>query len=196
MSMLLQAGGIFLDAAVVFAAFPFSSQPFLALHHLITPGPHPASVPGPSASDRQAQWSRVAYPSTLQLLLLDLGALSTYFHLSSVSEQIMPIIYFIFFNTLCYGCCFVASDTLVLCYMFLLKLAAPAALRVSLVVSLESGVYCLLIRMFKVLQLLCGFLGVCCFLWGDFGCFLFLVLVLFFFWFGLVRFFYCYNIEL
>lgn len=34
-----------------------------------------------------------------------------------------------------------ASDTLVLCYVFLLKLAAPAAHRVSLVVSLESGVY-------------------------------------------------------
>lgn len=34
-----------------------------------------------------------------------------------------------------------ASDTLVLCYVFLLKLAAPAAYRVSLVVSLESGVY-------------------------------------------------------
>lgn len=48
---------------------------------------------------------------------------------------------FYFFNTLCYGRCFVASDTLVLCYVFLLKLAAPAARRVSLVVSLESGVY-------------------------------------------------------
>lgn len=141
MSVLLQAGGIFLDAAVVFAAFSSSSQPFLALHHLITPGPHPALVPGPSGSDRQAQWSQVAYPSTLQLLPLDLGALSTCLHLSSVSEQTMPIIYFIFFNTLCYGRCFVTSDSLVLCYMFLLKLAAPAAHRVSLVVSPESGVY-------------------------------------------------------
>lgn len=137
--MLLQAEGIFLDAAVVFAAFPSSSQLFLALQHLITPGLHPASVPGPSRSDREAQWSRVAHPSTLQLLPLDLGALSTCFHLSSVSEQTMPIIYF-FFNTLCNGRCFVASDTLVLCYMFLLKLAAPAARRVSLVISLESGV--------------------------------------------------------
>lgn len=124
-----------------FSAFPSSSQPFLALQHLTTPGPHPASVAGPSGSHREAQWSWVAHPSTLQLFALDLGALATLFHLSSVSEQIMPIIYFIFFNTLCYGRCFVASDTLVLCYMFLLKLAAPAAPRVSLVISLESGAY-------------------------------------------------------
>lgn len=141
MSMLLQAGGILLDAAVVFTAFPSSSHPFLALNRLTTPGPHPASVPGPCGSDREAQWSPVAHPSTLQLFPLDLGALCTWFHPSSVSEQTMPIIYFIFFNTLCYGRCFVASDTLVLCYVFLLKLAAPAAYRVSLVVSLESGVY-------------------------------------------------------
>lgn len=60
---------------------------------------------------------------------------------NSVSEQTMPIIYFLFFNTLCYGRCFVASDTLILCYVFLLKLVAPAACRVSLVVSLESRVY-------------------------------------------------------
>lgn len=137
--MLLQAGGILLDAVVVFAAFPSSSQPFLALQHLTTLGPHPALVPGPSGSDRQDQWSHVSHPSTLQLFPLDLGAFSTWFHLSLVSEQTMPIIYFIFFNTLCYGRCFVASDTLVLCYVFLL--AAPAACRASLVVSLESGVY-------------------------------------------------------
>lgn len=168
-----------MDAAVVFADFPSSSQPFLALQHLTTPGPHPASVPGPSGSDREAQWSWVAHPSTLQLFPFDLGALSTWFHLSSVSEQTMPIIYFIFFNTLCYGRCFVASDILILCYVFLLKLVAPAACRVSLVVSLESRVYyLLLIRMFKVLQLLSGFfwffgsfflfLVFCLFVWGFF----------------------------
>lgn len=45
-----------------------------------------------------------------------LGDVYTWFHLSMVSEQTMPIIYFILFNTLCYKRCFVPSDTL--CSMF------------------------------------------------------------------------------
>lgn len=75
----------------------------------------------------------------LQLFPSALGALHTCFHSSTVSEQTMPIIYFCFFNTLCYGRRFVASDTL--CSVFLLKIAAPAAGRVSLLVSLASEVY-------------------------------------------------------
>lgn len=75
----------------------------------------------------------------VQLFPSALGALYAWFRLSTVSEQTMPIIYFIFFNTLCYGRRFVASDTL--CYVFLLKIAAPAAGRVSVLVSLASEVY-------------------------------------------------------
>lgn len=124
-------------------------------------GPHPASASHPLGADTGAQCT-CEYPVSrrdavlsfhAQLFTLgalippqtalpfSLGALHLWFHPSTVPEQTRPIIYFLFFNTPCYGRCFVASDTLFPCYMFLLQLAAPPASRVSPLVSPEREVY-------------------------------------------------------
>lgn len=97
--------------------------------------PHPAAAPGALGGDTGTHgrgWlvsGREAVSSPrLQPFSSASGALYTGCSPSRVSEQTMPIIYFIYvFNTLYYGRCFVASDPVFLCYVFLLKLAAPAA---------------------------------------------------------------------
>lgn len=125
---------------------PFS-QCLLALQCLYRSlGPHPASAPGPLGADMWAWWSWVAGERARSRFIPPCTAVPFGFGnpLCLVSpkhglrtDHANHIFYF--FNTLCYGRRFVASDTL--CYVFLLKIAAPAAGRVSVLVSLASEVY-------------------------------------------------------
>lgn len=118
------------------AAMPAASRSFsrclLVLQHLL-------ALPAPSCSGTRCLggdtgthgrgWlvsGREAVSSPrLQPFSSASGALYTRCSPSRVSEQTMPIIYFIYvFNTLCLGG---VLWLLILCYVFLLKLAAPAA---------------------------------------------------------------------